>query len=97
MKVDTFGKRYLHTFHMAVTFRIMCRNFRIMCRSSSILLDGANDEALPRRFHDLLRHLGQGVDLHEARNLCQQAMQETEVPARDPHDGRESCSILTGL
>src|SRR5712691_3638633 len=52
-----------------------------------------NYEVFPCRFHDLLCHLGQGVDLHEPRNLCQQAMQETEVPTSDPDDSRQGFCI----
>ena len=58
-----------------VTLRIICRDFRITCRSAYMPSGSTNDEAFPRRFHHLPRHLSQGVDLDEAGNLRQQTMQ----------------------
>jgi hypothetical protein len=49
---------------LGVTFRIMWPSFRVMCHLSLLPLDGTNHQALPCRFHDLPRHLRQGIDFH---------------------------------
>jgi hypothetical protein len=48
-----------------------------MCHLSLLALDSTNHQALPCRFHDLPRHLRQGIDFHQAGDLRQQAMQQT--------------------
>ena len=72
----------------AVTFKIICRFFKFICRWLDMLLDGANHEALPGRVYDFPRYPRQRIDLHQAGDLSQQTVQQAEIAARDPDDGR---------
>jgi hypothetical protein len=56
-------------------------------------LDGANHQALPCRFHDLPRNLCQGIDFHQACDLRQQTVEQTEIATGDPDDGRQHICI----
>ena len=57
-------------------------------------LGGTNDEALPGRFYDFPRHPRQRIDLHQAGDLRQQTVQQAEIAARDPDDGRQDVFIV---
>ena len=60
-------------------------------------LGGTDNEALPGCVYDFLRHPRQRIDLHHAGDLCQQTMQQTEIAARDPDDGRQDVCIVEAV
>jgi len=62
--------------------------FKFICRWFDMPLGGTDNEALPGCVYDFLRHPRQRIDLHHAGDLRQQTMQQTEIAARDPDDGR---------
>jgi len=49
-------------------------------------LEGADDHALPRGFDHFLGDRPQLIDLQDALDLGEEALNEPEVPIRDAHD-----------
>ena len=60
-------------------------------------LGSTDNEALPGCVYDFLRHPRQRIDLHQAGDLRQQTMQQTEIAARDPDDGRQDVCIVEAV
>jgi len=56
-------------------------------------LSDTNHEGAARRFHHIVGDRVQAVDPQDALDLDEQAVEQTEIAARDPHDGGDRLRV----
>ena len=54
---------------------------------------GSNHQAIPCRFDNLFGNRFQIVELEDALDLTEEALQQTEIPCRDLHNSRNGFLI----
>ena len=62
---------------------------RVCVLNAEIPLGLPNHQALSCRIHCVLSHAGQGIEFKNARDLCEEPVEQAEVAARDPNDRRD--------